>query len=100
MISVSSRPRDEGVDDFLDEALIDRLAVSLTFDQSQDGTRQFSMLDLHVKEEVVFPLDEGELHRRSSDQSRTHSKEMTDCINRINSFSTFVAFALYRRLLR
>jgi hypothetical protein len=48
------------VHDCIDETDINRLAISLRFNQSDNGVCKFLIL-LAVVEEVFFPSDEGEL---------------------------------------
>lgn len=52
---------DERVHDFLDQALIDCLAVSLALDQTQDRASKLCLLSLDMEKEVCAPLDKGEL---------------------------------------
>lgn len=68
-IGVVQPKRDQRVHDFLHEALIDSIAVSLLFDKTEDGTSKFGVLLLDRYEKVVSPLDEREL---SYDESLGH----------------------------
>ena len=52
---------DERVHDLLDQTLIDCLAVSLAFDQTQDRASELCLLSLDMEKEICTPLDKGEL---------------------------------------
>jgi len=52
---------DERINDALDETLVDYFSVSLILDQAEDGAGEFSLFLLDRNEEVVFPLNKGQL---------------------------------------
>ena len=55
----------EGVDDRLDETLIDRIANPFLFDNAQNGISDVLRLVLYNMEEVGFPFYKCKLLRRA-----------------------------------
>jgi hypothetical protein len=53
--------RTKRVDDLLDEARVNFVAVALLLDEGEDGACQLAVLLLDLEEEAVAPLDEAEL---------------------------------------
>lgn len=65
-VALIQTERDKGIDDLLDQSLVNGLAISLSLDKSENSARKLLVLRLDVEEELRFPLNQSELEERES----------------------------------